>query len=358
MEHSKYGPSSAYRWLHCPPSAEATDFDDPCEAAELGTWIHDIVSESNIRAALARESEKMTPEQRAVAEQCVTGWLNIIEQAYLEPGDIIVETRMISKVFLNGDFGGTADLLRITPDTIHVYDLKTGQKAVSAEDNPQLAMYLLLAKEYFPGRERFFGTICQPQLDYVSEHEFTAAALANFRDMLKRCENSTERKAGDHCEHCPLLTKCDTAYQEAIEILQGSPRALPPIDPELPADIARWKRLVEYAAVVAELEPEGRRIMLEHIQDGNSIAGWKQSTYGGRRSWSNPTRALEVLSEQVGDAQVLIKTVLKSPAQLEKLGVQIDPDLIFKPEGKPILAKRSSPKTEIVPADGSEFDES
>src|SRR5262245_36910045 len=151
-EHSKYSPSSAYRWLKCPPSLEGIEPDDPCEAAELGTTIHAVVAGGDIPAG-------MMAEDREILDLCVKYWNETLAEAIYLPGELYREQRMVSKILLDGQFGGTADLIRVSDDTIHVYDLKTGMGAVSAEDNPQLGLYLLLAKEFFPGRERFFATI-------------------------------------------------------------------------------------------------------------------------------------------------------------------------------------------------------
>lgn len=351
MQHSKYAPSSAYRWINCSPSADAPDTGESGEEAELGVYIHAIVSGEN-----PTPPREFTEDEISAAELCIKEWNKVIEQAAYEPGELHTEQRIIAGWF--PDFGGTLDMLRVSEDTIHVYDLKTGMGPVSAEDNPQLASYLLLAKEKFPGRERFFGTIVQPRLGYVSTHEFTAAALSNFRALVEASPDRRDLSPGGHCEHCPLLGTCPAAFEEAHKILEESPRALPPIDPILPPEVARWKRLVEFAPVVEELETFGRKEMLQHIEAGETIPGWKAANQGARRVWRNQKHALATLEEIVDDPTVLTVTKIKSPAQMEKLGFIIPDELIYKPEGKVVLAKRSSPKSEIVDTDGSEFDES
>lgn len=352
MEHSIYGPSSATRWLPCPGSA-GSDTDDPSEAAELGTEIHDYV-------AGHPKPTDLTPEQEEIFEICNTFWNDVVDEAFMRiDGEVIVERRFVSRLLPK--FGGTVDFAIITPTEIHIYDLKTGMGPVSSEDNPQLACYLLLLKEFYPGRERFFGTIVQPRLDYASTHEFTAAALANLREKVAWCYDNPDLVAGGHCDHCPLLSTCGTARTYAETLLAESLEALPPPAPELPEDIARWKRLVEFAPALEGLAAAGKSAMLGYILDGGAVAGWKAANSGAKRVWSSQKKALALLSEMVADPAELIATKMKSPAQVEKLlkkqKLEMPEGIIFRPEGRVVLSKKSSPKIEAELADGSEFED-
>lgn len=362
MEHSKYGPSSSSVWLECAGSVESPEVvEDPGEAAELGTTIHDYVYEATRTGAMPPRPPLADEEAEEVFDLCVQRWLEVVEETAMDlpdGGQMLTEVRMISEVF--PEFGGTSDLLIITPTSIHVKDLKTGMGPVSSEDNPQLGCYLLLAKEKFPGRERFFGTIVQPRLNYEHTHEFTAAALAKLRETIAEKYHSTDRSAGGHCKHCPLLPSCQPAFDKARQVLADSLQALPEPAADIPPEIAKWKEFIELLPVAEKLDATGRATVLGYIQAGGKVEGWKAAAHGAKRVWQNERKALEILRAMVPDETDLVDSRLLSPPQVEKLfkkkGLgEIPEGLIYKPPAKTILAKKNSPKTEVTESDASEF---
>jgi len=361
VEHSKYGPSSSSIWLHCGGAVETPELvEDPGEAAELGTTIHDYVY-AYTSSGVAPARPELKEDQEEVFDLNVAKWLEVVEETAMELPDgaqMLTEVRMISEIW--PEFGGTSDLLIVGPDFLHVKDLKTGMGPVSAEDNPQLGCYLLLAKEKFPGRERFYGTIVQPQLNYEHTHEFTAAALAELRSTIAERYGSTDRNAGGHCYNCPLLPSCQPAFDKARQVLADSIPALPEPAVDVPPEIAKWKEFIELLPVAEKLDAVGRQAVLGHIQAGGKVEGWKAAAHGSKRVWQNEKKAFETLRHMVSNEADLVDDRILSPPQVEKLfkklGLEIPEGLIYKPPAKTILAKKSSPKTEVVEADASEFD--
>lgn len=349
--HHILGPSSMSRIVECPGSKGAGGEEDTNDAAELGTLIHDCVDRDD---ALARAREHVLGEDREVLEKCVAWWQDfLIEISPDKPAVMMQEQYMQSKVI--PDFGGTSDLLIVHPDYLHVADLKTGQGEVSVHDNAQIGSYLNLAREVYGPRERYYGTIVQPRLDYQETAEFSAAFLEELRGKIKHASESDDLIPGAHCRYCPLLLTCSKAQHEVEDVLLDGVKPEPDPGP-LPEELRRWKRFVDYSKVFEELVSAAKVKLLDAISDGVHVPGYKAATHGARRTWANPDAAIEALRAMGLKEDQIIERKVRTPPQIEKLGVQVPLDLIFKPAGTLILAKANSRKRAATIANGTEFE--
>jgi hypothetical protein len=344
-KHHLLAPSSMSRIVECPGSKGA-DSHQSNAAADLGTLIH----------AAGAGASVVVPEgeDREVFEKCIAVWHDfLIEVMPDDPTQLKQEEYLESKTIL--DFGGTADLLIVTDEFLHVADLKTGQGEVSVHDNKQIGSYLNLAREKYGPRERYYGTIIQPRLDYQETVEFTARDLSDLRERIADAANSDDLRPGSHCRYCPLLATCSKAQQAVVDILRdGTPVAEP--DETISAELNHWKQFVEYADVFDSLVATAKVKLLDAISDGVNVPGYKAATHGARRGWTSQEAALIALSKMgLQHNDIFEPQKVKSPAQIEKMGVQIPMEVLYQPPGTLILAKASSRKRAAVIANGKEF---
>lgn len=349
-EHSRMAPSASYRWLRCAGSAVVEDEDgDICEQAVLGTFTHNYIADND-----SVDPDALDADDREIFDRCVEAWEDFATLFSMEPGREYVEHRIASQEIPS--LWGTIDRLKVSGDTIHVADLKTGLLGVSAYANTQLGCYLLLAQEAFPGRKKFFGSIVQPQLDYVETVEYTAAQLQILREKVKACEHSDSRTAGTWCEYCPLLATCQTARETMLDLVDdNSPDNIWDEIEDLPEDLADDKRIVDFAKVFENLEKVSRQKLLAHIEDGGKVPGYKAANYRPPRTWSDPEAAVDVLREVCGGDDQILDVKLKTVTQIEKLGITIPEDLVFIRDSRRILSKSNSPRPEATIANGDEF---
>jgi hypothetical protein len=351
-EHSFFAPSSASRTLICPGSMVPDD-SGTNDAAELGTKIHQHCAD--VLVDKPPEDTDYDAGDREFALDAVMEFVGYVHEVLRETGgELHVEQRLLSEI---EGFGGTIDALIVTDTALHVIDLKTGYKFVPVEDNPQVACYLLLAKEKFPGRERFFGHIVQPRHEYKGKSEFTAAALAALRERVEYCIHSDDLEAGSHCKYCPLLSTCAEVRSKATELLSNEIRALPEPDPPLPEELQRQWEIAEMGPVIEALQVIARESLQEYLEKGGKVKNYKLTKTRPRRGWRDKDVAETTLGEMVGDdlaLNIYEPTKLRSPAQIEKLGIRIPDELIFKPEARYTIARKEDPRDEENI--GDEFD--
>lgn len=231
----------------------------------------------------------------------------------------MVETRLVDTEFPES-FGGTLDFCRVTEQYIHVYDLKTGRVDVNVNGNEQLASYLLLARQKFGPRERYYGTIVQPRLNYKATAEFHIDALLEVDRRIRECIGDDTRVAGIHCEHCPLLGECSVAHDRAVELV---PILRPQNETDLPPDLAADRRLVEFSRPIEKLVERAKDRLKAHVEKGKPVRGWKVSHRKGPRSLGKPEQFADWL-DTLGLADDILEE-LKKPsdwrtiAQMEKV---------------------------------------
>lgn len=203
-KHYRLGPSGSKRWLACPGSARDDLPESKNEASDRGHNGHSLAS---FRLELDLPLFGDSPLTDAVRK-----YVAFVDTL---PGEKHYEQTIASEIV--PEYGGTIDTLAVTPDTIHVTDLKTGKWKVPAKDNPQMACYLTLARERFPGRKRFVATIVQPAV-YVKPNtaEFTVQQLdTHIAKVIMASAQTDVFVAGEQCRFCPLLPECGTGRRWA-----------------------------------------------------------------------------------------------------------------------------------------------
>lgn len=238
--HALLSPSSAERWIACPPSAR---FSEPLErkssdAADEGTLAHSLgelilshrlqrITNKEYRASLAeiKKSEYYCKAMFEHADNYAVFVLERFAEAITRSSDarLFIEERLDLTRYIKGSFG-TGDAAAIADEVAEVIDLKYGKgKRVNAENNDQLKIYAL-------GWLDKFGwlydikviriTIYQPRMDNISSWEISvddlykwaAEIVTPVSEMAYAGEG--EFKAGSHCDFCSgkAICKARAAY--------------------------------------------------------------------------------------------------------------------------------------------------
>jgi len=326
--HSKYGPSSAERWLEtgCQGSTNASK-NIPSETsiyAEEGTLAH-TVCEHTIRkrhigldfpAALNFELATKTKDTGIEMEHCamlyadvVDYWLGNKEQI----GDVIW-WGLEKGVPVYPELGcfGTADALVIGTKGTAVIDFKYGRgKAVSA-DTVQLKVYAAGVAKHIPleaGKEyNYYTVVHQPRINETpSEFKYTHQELIDFLVVIKRSIEKSELpdaplNEGNHCFWCPARRtndrnlKCPIKLEKPLKLAQENfdkflsdshKASLPDLPRESSVDFKKRdeaiiKLLSLYPAIKSVVE-EAEKEFKERIELGEAIEGVRIENVMGKR---------------------------------------------------------------------------
>lgn len=339
--HFRLAPSSSHRWINCPGSARTDLPNESSEAAERGTLAHKI-AELTLKGetwpvdVLVAFGELTDDEQTEMMD----GVQLFVDFVTGIPGQLHSE-QQIANLYIE-DNGGTIDITVVTDDTIHVVDFKYGVMFVPCKGNTQVGNYLILAKQKFPGRTKFLGSIVQPRVldGRIETQSFSIDELnAIESDIISASEDDTLH-AGEWCKWCPLLVHCDTAYAKAREMADE--------EFDLIADIDRMVEIVEFAPVVSSMAKAAEAQMLAYIKSGGKIAGYKAAQGLGHRKYRDEGEARAELQALGYDMARLEDRSLKSPAQLEKvIPKTVVAKFTYRPKSQVSVVPESSKLDEI-----------
>ena len=308
MEHSRLSPSSMARGLLCPGSLIDNPPDTGSEAADVGTLAH-AFCERILNGESVPDVDFPDSEMR----QGVYAFVDYV-RSYMDhfpETKLYVEIRIVSK--LNPEFGGTMDVVLISPTHIHAIDFKYGVKPVSPYDNKQLLSYLSLADEKFPGRKKFFGSIVQPRVfgdpqcveyeaDKVHDHTFDVLAITH----------DDTRTPGEHCNwFCPLAKTCQVMQDHHNQVV------LDALDDD-DWDGERCKSILSIGDTVAQLVKDAKVRLTQLLSEGKIVEGWRLAQALGNRSWKDEAAVKAELEKAEVPKEVYTIEKLVSPAQLEK----------------------------------------
>jgi CRISPR/Cas system-associated exonuclease Cas4 (RecB family) len=258
--HSKYNPSSSYRFLRCPASfttepdplgesgSERTVQGDIAHAF-ISAWVpridqktfnQDTIEEqTRIIGTWLEDAEKLTADKLRGNDELVYGLQYFTRvicakiSEYLEAGYHI--TRMVSELYMGDQItGGTSDLIILLKhegdnfNTALIYDYKHGFGEIESSGvlpkaphmKAQLLHYLWLCKNRFSSVDfkRYYGFIVQPfgnqMRGVVSGGEALETDLADFGDLLmasiasQKSDNPRMKPSGDACYRCPRRAVC------------------------------------------------------------------------------------------------------------------------------------------------------
>ncbi len=385
--HSKFGASSASRWLNCPGSIKLSATVPPQKSsgyalegtaahklAEIclvkGGNPHDFVGEEiTLDAKDAAKAEKyLVSEDMADAVKVYVDYVRSLR------GEMNVETKF-DLSFIEPEMFGTNDCCVYSKlfGVLEVIDYKHGSGiAVSPEENSQLAYYGLGAARIYElhPNSTIKLTIVQPRAagEPIKSWTTTVGYLDKFAKTLKKGVKACKAKdpilaEGSWCKFCPAQAVCPKIYEKTMELAKAEfaddgaivlpvPESMNKVDIKKVLDfsdtLGSWLRAVETYAFNA-------------LERGEKIDGYKLVKKRAFRKWRGSEEEVAAqLQEQTGleDSIFFQPAKFKSPAQIEAL--KIDKNLVASlcetPDNGNTLVPLSDKRPEVKPSMEIDFE--
>lgn len=370
--HSLLSPSSAHIWSVCTPSARLSEqFPDTfSEAAAEGTLAHEL-AEAKVRNYFytvdfgkrklgnfikkLKENELWQEEMLRHTDEYLDYIKNTALALKSQPYVALEKSLDISGYV--PECSGTADCILIGSRTLHIIDFKYGKGVpVSAEGNPQLALYALGAydayKLLYPV-ETVKLSIVQPRLDNISEWECSLKELLAWGEYIKeRAALAWEGKGDFHpsshtCRFCRAKAQCRARSDHNVKLAFGIGE-LPP----LISNKEVGERLLALEDV-AKYQKDLQEYALAQCLSGKEVNGWKAVEGRGSRDWTDMDRAFEVLQENGIGRALLYEEKPLTLAQTEKVVgkkefFELVGDFVVKKPGKPTLVKEEDKRPAVT----------
>lgn len=364
--HAKLGASNAHRWLHCSGSVKAEQgYDNKSSPFAIeGTAAHELGELALIAGAepsdwigrpLIENSEWVVDEDMA---HHVTTYTDYVRQASMGADNVEYEQRVSYADWVPGGFG-TADVVILKGDTIHVCDLKYGKGVqVDAENNPQGMLYALGAYAEF-GFVSDFKTvkisIIQPRLDHISEWSISVKDLLKWAEWVsQRAEIAlspdAERTPGEkQCRFCNAKATCPALMKYTEDIIMADFDDLDDMPSPDKLTDNQLRKVLEHKGLIEGWLTSVETVVQERLESGHGFDGFKLVEGRSLRQWESTDAAETVLADLLGDKRYSMK--LLSPAQAEKMVPKDQRKrlevAIVKPAGKPTMVRESDKRPAI-----------
>jgi len=385
--HSKYGASSASRWLNCPGSVKLSETVPPQPSsvyAQEGTAAHKLgelclMNNSNPSDYADQEITLDDGSKYFVngdMVEAVTVYVDYV-RSRAKLGELFIETRF-SLAFVHDEMFGTNDACVFSDmlGMLEVIDYKHGAGiAVSPEENTQLAYYGLGAanvQDLHPDSQIKL-TIVQPRAagEPIKSWVTTVGYLDKFAKTLKKgvkaCEAKKPKlKEGEWCRFCPAQAVCPQLEKKALEVAKAEFKdeeiILPEPDSLKPVDI---KKVLDFAPVISSWLKAVESYAFNELERGQSIDGYKLVKKRANRKWFGDEDmivrklrdAMGVHPGDTGIGLIYSELKLKSPAQLEKL---VDKNLVASlcetPDNGNTMVPVSDKRPAVEPTARNDFD--
>lgn len=377
-KHALLSPSSAHRWLVCPPSArlEAQYPDSAGESAKEGTFAHKLAELTLQRYLKAIGNMKYQQEVKALKsgktklgnyytrdmDEYVGEYVDLVIQKFEDAKEKDTEAALLLEQSL--DFSdwvpegfGRGDAIVIADGTLEIIDLKYGRNTpVTAVNNPQIRLYGLGAYNTFGAIydiETVCLTIMQPRNGGESSEVLSVGDLLDWAVSIqpsaqKAYEGKGDLTPGPHCQFCRAAVRCRALAAYQLDMAKYDFKDADQLtDTEVADVLARTDELVTWANKVKSYA------LTEAVEHDVHWPGWKLVEGRAVRKISEPDQAAEVLSVQYGhtEDEIYKPRELKTITQLEKIiGKKTLADelagLLIKPPGKPTLVPESDKRPE------------
>lgn len=353
--HALLSASSAHRWLHCPPSALATDgvADAPSDAALQGTAAHALAEYKLLRFLKRRAkrptSEWIDEEMEGYTDDYVQFVAQHLESAreHCTNPQVYVEQRLDYSHLAPGGFG-TGDCVIVAEPTLQVIDLKYGMGVeVSPVENPQLMLYGLGALAAFDALhniEEVALSIFQPRRanvetwtistqDLITWGENTVKPIA---DLAARGEG--EYAAGSWCQFCRIASTCRARAEANLALAKHE--FAPPAELSVAEVADVLAKIPELKAWAFDVEAWA----LAKARAGTQIPGFKVAAGRSIRKYTDEAAVAEA-AKAAGYSDIWDKRLIGITAMERLMGkrafTETLGDLVIKPEGKPTLVPES-----------------
>jgi hypothetical protein len=377
--HALLSPSSASRWLECPPSArlESSRPDKAGEAADEGTLAHKL-SELLISLELGLitktifnkefkkvESNKLYTE--SMLEYCDQFCVFVMQQYHdakvnTVDAHIQLEQRLDMTDYVPEGYG-TGDVIIVSDQYVEIIDLKYGKGIlVEATDNKQMMLYGLGALKH---TELLFDpkivrmTIYQPRIDNYSTWEIAV-------DKLKRWAENTlttqaqlawagegDFKPGAHCHFCKVKTTCKANADYQMELAKYEFSDPSELSHKELADI--FLRASSFKNWINAVEAD---MLSAALNDGIKYPGLKLVQGRSNRTITEQEKVTKILAkafdedDYLSPRKLLGITVLEKNIGKKELNQKIG-KYVLKPEGKPTLVSAKDNRAEYHSTDAA-----
>ncbi len=396
MNHARFSPSAAHRWIPCPGSVALSDGlkDEGSEYAAEGNAAHELatmVFEHPQQQALAFLGRKIKVGEREfeVDEEMASNVQIYVDKVkeYAGAGQIFVEQRVpLEKFTGEKDAEGTSDVIVILDDEIQVHDLKYGRgKRVEVERNPQTMLYGLGTVEKFGALgdfKRVRLVIHQPRLGPESEWDCPLPELELFKETITNAvataEVAIKFKANwekdpdaaylvpgdEQCQYCKAKATCPALAKKVADTVGKAFEFLAAVtDKEIKAgavDQLMPASDIHLKMQSVDLIEDWCKAIRAHVEallfDGKPVEGYKLvEGRRGARKWTDEKTVEELMRKTFRlTIEEAFNLKLISPTQAEKVLKETPKrwgklqDLITQSEGKPSVAAESDKRPALV----------
>lgn len=386
-KHSVVSPSSAARWLACPPSArlaEKVGSDKGSVYADEGTLAHHLAELFLKDVINGRTWLQFHPgEYYDPAKWNPTG-VKAVQEAKQNPlfyDDMLTEVKVYTDhviglldaagkgaqmqvearfpLFYKPDDEGTIDNLIYGGEdrTLYVTDLKFGRGVlVDAKNNKQLLIYAINAYDQLKWHEsngpieKVVMTIVQPRRDSITSWTLDVADLEMERDIIeatarKALKGEGKFKTGSHCQFCPVKPRCRTLKDAAASAAQKQFE-----DPALLTD-GEIAKLLGSLDILTDWAASVKKYAFERAVEGVRYEGYKLVAGTSRRQITDEKAIFAALVAAGYEGSLLKRSSFVTISELEKVVAKDDfaaccAPYIAKPEAPPVLVAASDPRTE------------
>lgn len=298
--HAVQSPSTFKAREICPsyvPDEETT------AAAERGSALHLLLQNHGHKARTkARELDELDETQLGM----VCDYIEPFEK--LKGVKIIREHRFNLKPLKIVDCDkGTADLLLLDEKRAHIdlMDYKFGWIEVDdAEDNIQLAIYVIGAFSENPWAKTVMAHILQPARDEVSTHLFRRSDVEPILLRARTIAERSNRLAGvefnprvDNCLWCDYKASCLALHGMILKAAKQAKLALPAgcLVPDDFNDLANSGDVYDFAEIAIKWAQAVKWKIIQMNMAGAEIPGHELRETNGKRIIVDPCGAQEVL---------------------------------------------------------------
>ena len=371
--HALLSASTAHRWLVCTPSArlEQEEGREECSVyAAEGTAAHELAElKLSYRFGKIKLSEYQEKYDAFKTGEFAQYYNKEFEEYVDEHVEYIIaltdeldekgikyhiyfEVKVNFTNIVPQGFG-TADVLLVTEDTIHVIDLKFGAGVpVSAQGNSQLRLYGMGALNLFPNSKHIKMTINQPRLESRDTEELEKKELLDwaFDYVRPRAEEAIKgegvlQATEDACRFCKLKGKCkeraDTQLalaQKEFVITDQKENLVQNLSPE------RLSTILDIAPAFIDWFKDVQSFALGQLIAGVKIPGYKLVEGRSTRIITDEEKVKEILlGVGLKEDDIMKPREMLGISKLEalvgkKLFADLCKDYLLKPCGKLTMA--------------------
>ena len=376
--HAILSPSSAKRWINCPPSAlinaEAPQTDTVY--TREGTLAHAVcelkarkhfltgIGPKKFTAEMKkfRADELWQDEMDGYTDDYLNALKDIAAEYKARPY-VALEQRVDFSEYVPEGFG-TADCIMIGAvegiegDVLNVIDFKYGKGVkVEAEDNPQMMLYALGALMDYSAIydiDEVRMTIVQPRIKREPETwSLKALSLVNWANYTVEpaaklaMAGEGEFQEGEWCRFCAIRGSCRARAEANLQLARMDFRQPPELtDAEVAEALETGQRL---KAWLSDLEEYALGACLE----GRELPGWKAVEGRSVRAWTDQDGAFtaakaagvpeEMLYERKPVTLAALEKIMGKKPFAEALG-----EYVATPPGKPTLARADDKRKAIT----------